>query len=107
MNAFNDYQQQARKFAIYKEPLYPVFALSEETGELHKIYAKKARGDEAYQDEDNNRRLIKGELGDIMWMIANIATDNNLTVQEIVDYNIEKLNSRMHRNMIKGDGDER
>ena len=39
--------------------------------------------------------------------IAQLATELDLTLEEIAEYNIDKLYSRLERGTIKGDGDER
>ena len=42
---FKRYQKEAMKFAEFNDPLYPFFALPEETGELIGLIAKWRRGD--------------------------------------------------------------
>ena len=106
-----DYQDIAVTFAAYNDALYPVLALAEECGELSKIYAKALRGDEKYiiEDEftDDAKELVAKELGDILWMLAAIASENNMDLGDIAKLNIEKLTSRKVKGIIKGDGDNR
>ena len=47
------------------------------------------------------------ELGDVLWYISALADDLGVTLEEVAKANIEKLQSRMERNKIKGDGDNR
>ena len=47
------------------------------------------------------------ELGDVLWYISTLADDLGVTLEEVAKANIEKLQSRMERNKIKGDGDNR
>lgn len=71
---FNEYQRQARKMAIYKDTRYLPFALIGEVGELSEHVAKMYRGDYA----EINMDFCKRELGDILWMLANIASEYDI-----------------------------
>jgi NTP pyrophosphatase (non-canonical NTP hydrolase) len=43
----------------------------------------------------------------VLWYLSQLATELDLTLEEIAEYNIEKLYSRLERGTIQGDGDER
>ena len=47
------------------------------------------------------------ELGDVLWYISALADDLGVTLEEVAQANVDKLQSRMARNKIKGDGDNR
>ena len=96
------YQANARNFATYKSPLYPVLGLAEEAGEVAGKYAKYLRGDKKLNPLD-----IAKELGDCLWMIANVAEELGISLSTIAAMNIEKLGDRLDRGVIKGDGDNR
>lgn len=106
-----EYQDIAYTFAAYNDPLYPVLALAEECGELSKVYAKALRGDEKYiiEDEftDDAKELVAKELGDVLWMVAAIASENGMSLDDIAELNIQKLTGRKVAGVIKGDGDYR
>jgi NTP pyrophosphatase (non-canonical NTP hydrolase) len=53
------------------------------------------------------REALKQELGDVLWYLAQICTELNLTLEEVAESNLEKLFSRLERNAIRGDGDTR
>ena len=112
----NDYQEAAVVFAAYEDELYPVVALAEEVGEVSRLYAKALRGDPKYIEKtmsgdgvltdffiDN----LEKELGDVLWMLAAIAHENDLNLNDIATKNISKLTSRKVAGTIKGDGDDR
>jgi NTP pyrophosphatase (non-canonical NTP hydrolase) len=107
---FEDYQIQARKFAVYPKIgdswIYPVLGLSGETGELcekiKKIYRDKD-GEFAITDIDN----IKKELGDILWYVSALANEFDIPLEDIANTNIEKLSSRHDRGVLQGSGDNR
>ena len=50
---------------------------------------------------------IAKELGDVLWMVAEIATINNIDLGGIMDLNITKLTDRKARGVIVGEGDNR
>lgn len=107
---FNDYQKKAWETAIYprkKNNLeYPALGLGGETGEvLEKI--KKIIRDDNQEITDEKRQELKKELGDVFWYLAAIATELNIELEEVINLNIKKLNSRKQRNQLHGSGDNR
>jgi NTP pyrophosphatase (non-canonical NTP hydrolase) len=47
------------------------------------------------------------ELGDVVWYIAVMAHSLGLTLEDIMQGNVEKLKSRKQRGVIRGKGDNR
>ena len=107
---FNDYQQKSRKTAKYPAighaVIYPTLGLVNEAGEVAgKI--KKIFRDKDGEISPETREALKGELGDVLWYIAQVCTELDLNMDEVAEYNIEKLYSRLERGKIQGDGDNR
>jgi len=107
---FNDYQNKSRKTAKYPAighpVIYPALGLVNEAGEVAgKI--KKVFRDKEGQISDETRQALKAELGDVLWYIAQVATELDLSLDEIAEYNIAKLYDRLERGKIQGDGDNR
>ncbi len=107
---FNEYQIKSRKTAAYPTighpVIYPTLGLANEAGEVAgKI--KKVFRDREGQISEETRQALKAELGDVLWYIAQVATELNLSFDEIAEYNITKLYDRLERGKIKGDGDNR
>ena len=107
---FNDYQAKSRKTAKYSAighpVIYPTLGLVNEAGEVAgKI--KKVFRDKDGQINSETRDALKAELGDVLWYLAQVATELDLTLDEIAEYNIAKLMDRLERGKIKGDGDNR
>ena len=117
------FQIEAHKFADYPIPLiyedfqehtvtrllnftYPALGLVEEAGEVAGKYAKAVRDCNGNIDADR-REAIKKELGDVMWFVAELCTQLDLTLEDVMAANIEKLTSRKNRGVIKGSGDNR
>jgi NTP pyrophosphatase (non-canonical NTP hydrolase) len=107
---FNDYQTQSRKTAKYPAighpVIYPALGLVNEAGEVAgKI--KKVFRDKEGQISEETRQALKAELGDVLWYIAQVATELDLSLDEIAEHNIAKLYDRLERGQIKGEGDNR
>ena len=107
---FETYQRESRQTAVYPAighaVVYPTLGLANEAGEVAgKI--KKIFRDKAGVFGDAERDALKGELGDVLWYLAQVATELDLTLDEIATANIAKLRSRQERGKLGGDGDNR
>lgn len=107
---FEEYQKKSRETAVYPNKgnnfIYPVLGLVGEAGEVAEKIKKVLRDDKGIVD-DQKKEEIKKELGDVLWYLAQIATELNLSLDEIVETNLEKLESRKQRNKLHGSGDNR
>jgi len=107
---FNEYQTKSRKTAAYPAighaVIYPTLGLVNEAGEVAgKI--KKVFRDKEGQISEETREALKAELGDVLWYLAQVATELNLPLDEIAEHNLAKLYDRLERGKIQGDGDNR
>ena len=103
---FEEYQKESRKTAIYPNKymmIYPALGLAGESGEVCEKIKKWIRGDYIPDYTES----LKMEIGDVLWYIANLASDLNLSLEDIAKKNIEKLQDRLNRNVLKGEGDNR
>lgn len=107
---FKEYQEKSRKTAIYPDAgnnfIYPTLGLSGEAGEVSEKIKKVIRDKEGIIDEDT-RDLIRKELGDVLWYVSQLASELNISLDEVAEKNIEKLYSRMERGKLQGSGDNR
>lgn len=102
---FEEYQEFVKSMKVYPEKnaiVYPTLGLMGEAGEISEKVKKWMRGDKELDKEG----LLK-ELGDPLWYITSLADDLGYTLQEVIDANVEKLNSRKERGVLKGSGDSR
>ena len=107
---FTDYQTKARGTAKYPlighGVIYPTLGLANEAGEVAGKIKKIFRDKDGVIGEAE-REALKAELGDVLWYIAQVATELDLSLDEIAEHNIDKLLDRQARGKIQGDGDNR
>lgn len=100
----NQYQQDAMSVRLESaDRMYALLGLAGEVGEIYSLEAKSVR--DGYKD--GHSANMKKELGDVLWFVAAIASDNGYTLEDIARGNIEKLFSRRDRGTLQGSGDER
>jgi NTP pyrophosphatase (non-canonical NTP hydrolase) len=105
----SDYQRLSRRTAEYPREawlVYPALGLAGEAGEVAE-HAKKAIRDDGGTISDERRAAMSKELGDVLWYVAQLASELGLELDNIADQNLEKLFSRQRRGVLSGDGDER
>jgi NTP pyrophosphatase (non-canonical NTP hydrolase) len=107
---FTDYQTQSRTTAKYPAighgVIYPTLGLSNEAGEVAgKI--KKIFRDKAGMIGEPERAALKGELGDVLWYLAQVCTELDISLEEVAESNLAKLLDRQARGKIQGEGDNR
>jgi NTP pyrophosphatase (non-canonical NTP hydrolase) len=103
----NEYQKEAKKTAIYPSPIiYPALGLCGEAGEVAEKVKKVLRDNNGVFTDAKKEEIVK-ELGDVLWYVANTASDIGFTLEDVAQGNIDKLNSRKERGKISGNGDNR
>lgn len=105
----SEYQRQSRRTAEYPREAwlaYPALGLAGEAGEVAE-HAKKAIRDDAGKVSDERKAAMSKELGDVLWYVAQLATEIGLDLDEIAEQNLEKLFSRQARGVLSGSGDDR
>ena len=117
------YQRQAHGFAVYGTAYhYPFLGLAGEAGEVCELLAKFERknhyapllgyalqyAEKQGQDVSLAKEFVarlESELGDVIWMVAEIATCFGLTLDGIMEHNIKKLSERKQTGTIVGSGE--
>ena len=105
MKEFKEYDEFVRSMKVYPEKhaiVYPALGLAGEAGEITEKVKKWLRG-----DKELDKDALLSELGDPLWYITSLADDLGYTLQDVIDRNVEKLNSRKDRGVLKGSGDNR
>ncbi len=107
---FKEYQIKSRETALYPNRdnnfIYPTLGLSGEAGEVAEKIKKVLRDKGGIIDDDTKTEIQK-ELGDVLWYVAQIATELGLDLDQVALKNIEKLFSRKDRGVLQGNGDNR
>lgn len=106
----SDYQTRSRATAVYPDAganlLYPGLGLCGEAGEVAEKLKKMVRDDGGVLTAERREALAK-ELGDVLWYVAQLATEAGLDLDEVASANLAKLRSRQERNVLQGSGDDR
>ncbi len=104
---FSEYQKIAKSTAVYPDNLegaffYPSIGLAGEVGELLNKIKKIARDNAKIDKKD-----LEGEIGDVLWYLAQLSTELGIDFEDVAAHNLEKLKSRKERGRIAGSGDFR
>lgn len=106
----SDYQQRSRATAVYPDAgsnlTYPALGLCGEAGEAAEK-VKKAIRDDGGELTPERRDALAAELGDVLWYVAQLATEARLDLDAIARANLGKLLSRQERAVLHGSGDFR
>lgn len=91
---FNEYQKLARESARLDQDdvtrlTHWVLGLAGETGEVVEPIKKLI-----FYGTPIGRTQMVEELGDVLWYLTNIASEYGLYLDEIAEYNIQKLKKR-------------
>jgi NTP pyrophosphatase (non-canonical NTP hydrolase) len=108
---FDEYQKQALTTAHNTyEPLMEktiwAMGIAGEAGEVLEKWKKIVAYDDGKITPEKVADLKK-ELGDVVWYIAVFAHTLGLSLEEVMQLNVDKLKSRKQRGVIKGRGDNR
>lgn len=107
---WNEYSNKIKEFCIYPdfgttsdlELSYLGLGLASEAGEVAGLVKKELR-DKPEFDTDK----WMGELGDVLWYLTRLAESLGFTLEELMVYNVEKLEARKEHNTLTGHGDNR
>ena len=111
---FNDYQKECAKTDVGTAAqdclkpgwLYYVLGIAGETGELMEKIKKLFRDKKGVIDDEFKKAVIK-EMGDVLWYMARLASWFDIDFREVALENVRKLQSRKVRGKLHGDGDNR
>lgn len=127
--SFQEYQIRTAETAIYgdqiRKILKPLALTSEQEtpimtllrvsyvsnglGEVGEVQGKikKVIRDSGGIINDERRQQLAGELGDVMWYLSQMASELDLSLNDIAQANLDKLSSRKERGTLQGSGDNR
>lgn len=121
-----DYQDETINTAVYKKSVrdfvrestldkawevmeiqYVTLGLVGEAGEIANKVKKQIRDHPKDAFNDEFKRDMIGEIGDVMWYVSQLCNELGLDLESIMELNVEKLQSRKERGTLQGSGDER
>lgn len=70
-----------------------VSGLTEEAGEVAGLFKRELRNLPKDQLQCTREHYVE-ELGDVLWYLTGVASINGITLQELWDYNVQKLEER-------------
>lgn len=87
---FEEYQKAARRtintdLSVEQMEQHALYGMCAEVGEILSIFQKEFQGHAA------QREKVVDECGDLLWMIAELATTFGFTLEEVAQHNVEKL----------------
>ena len=111
---FNEYQEDCRHTDVGTSAqdllkpgwMYYVLGIAGETGELFEKIKKLFRDRGGKVDRIFKGMIIK-ECGDVLWYMARLLDQFDITLEEVAITNSEKCIDRMKRGVIHGNGDNR
>ena len=111
---FDEYQEKAKEYDLFKNVeglsevgfIEKVLGLVGEAGETVDKVKKILRDKDGIATSEDKKEIAK-ELGDTLWYLANISRYLGIPLSEVAQMNIDKLESRMSRNRLHGEGDNR
>lgn len=106
--SMTDYQAQAMDtYKVSAMPiLYPALGLNGEAGEVAEKVKKVVR-DKGGVFNDDDREALALELGDVLWYTTALCNDLGLTLSDVAEMNLKKLQDRKKRGVLGGNGDAR
>ena len=110
---FDEYQEKAARSDTFEKCelrdvgfIEKVMGLAGEAGEAVDKFKKILR-DKGGEISNDDRESIVKELGDVLWYVASIARYMDVPLSEVAAKNITKLDGRLQRGTVHGEGDER
>ena len=111
--SFTAYQVAASDTAIYPEvgtgSILAIAYCGLGLGEAGEVQGKikkilRDNGGVLSQEHVDN---VSSELGDVLWYVANLASEIGVSLEQIAQGNLDKLNDRKERGVLGGSGDNR
>ncbi len=108
---FDEYQQRALTTVLttddkFKDLLHWVLGINGESGEIAEKVKKIIRDKNGQVNEEDKQDLAK-EIGDVLWYLAVFADQLGVSLDDIAQQNLAKLQSRKKRGVLGGSGDNR
>jgi len=107
-----DYQKWTDTTAIYPTESeleainYVILGLVGEAGEVANKFKKVIRDSGGIIENDQRKKIID-EASDVLWYLTRLCSELGYDLEDLADYNYQKLEDRRDRNSLSGSGDSR
>lgn len=109
---FNEYQEFCKSVAVYPkvgrgstpEVVYCILGMNGEAGEAADHVKKVLRDDHGTITEDRRQAILR-EAGDVLWYVAMLAYELQVSLEDLAKANVLKLSQRQSAGTLHG-GDE-
>lgn len=90
-----DYSAFVERTATVRQPfVYAALGVAGESGELVEHVKKAVRDNDGFKRLADKKDEVKSEIGDVFWYLTRFSNEMGFTLQEVLEYNIEKLLDR-------------
>lgn len=97
-----DTEAIAKLFNVF----YATTGLAGEAGEVANKVKKILRDNKGVIDAEVRKKVL-GELGGVVWYLAAVSAEFDLSLNDVMAYNFDQITDRQKRNVLQGDGDDR
>ena len=111
---FTHYQTEAQRHAVYPDKgnnfVFPTLGIGEEAGEITGKVKKLLRDRGVASPKDltpADIETITLEMGDLLWYLAALAQELQVSLDTVAEKNLEKIAERRARGTVHGSGDNR
>lgn len=114
VDAYQDWCEEKWRYSnegFVVDLMHASLGLSEESGEVVGKFKKIIRGDygenirEIVQQNPERREAILKELGDLQYYLAMVSHLCGISLSEVFEANVVKLEDRYNRGVMQGEGD--
>jgi NTP pyrophosphatase (non-canonical NTP hydrolase) len=107
---FDEYQQNSKQTAVYSPGINALYYLglgvTGEAGEIAEKLKKLLRNHDGVLT-DEMKEDLKKEIGDVLWYLSQLSGELGYSFSDVAQSNIDKLQDRKHRGVLKSQGDNR
>lgn len=107
---FDEYQEVSKKTAVYDQGQQVLYYLglgvTGEAGEIAEKLKKLMRNHKGQMSEEM-RQDLKKEMGDVLWYLSQLSFELGFKFSDVAKANVEKLQDRQARGVLKSEGDNR
>lgn len=97
LDSYSRFVDDCQWKTIQDNPDWAIKALMSEVGEYSQMLEKAQRKGNKYTKED-----YMSELGDIMWNLTNLCRLHDISLDELMEYNVQKLSARQNEASSSG-----